>query len=147
MQHHMWLVSAYLPMWKTSSKRKVISSRWRGREQKNLNSQVKCQRNFKSECFNHDSAQLMLPVLNSDLTLGLCAREAGKSAVPYCKPTGVIHASQEAREGTTVPHDIEPSRTFPAVGNVPHPQIRSTDTSEYRGCRKTEQETKIEANV
>lgn len=69
--------------------------------------------------------------------LSLCARAVGNPAVPYSRPKGVIHSSQVAREYLIVPHDSKPSRTFPAVGNAPHPQIRNIDISECRGCRKT----------
>jgi len=97
---------------------------------------------------NDDGAQLILPILNFDsLKLGLCARGVGNSAVLCSKPTGVIHTSQAAGEGIILPLDPKPSRTFPAAGNVPHPQIRSTDTSECMGCRKTEGETNIDANL
>lgn len=102
----------------------------------------------KSKCTSKVSVSFQIRVLNDDgantefwlFKLGLCARGAGNSAVVYSKPMGVIHTSQEAGEGIIVPQDTKPSRTFPAVGNVQHPQIRSTDVSQSRGCRKTEGE-------
>lgn len=79
--------------------------------------------------------------------LSLCARGVGNSAIPFPNPAGVIHAREEAGEGTVVPHDTKCLGTFPAVGKVPHPQIRRTDTSECSGCRKTGGETSTDANL
>lgn len=102
----------------------------------------------KSKRTSKLSVSFQIRVLNDDgantkfwfFKLGLCARGAGNPAVAYSKPRGVIHTSQEAGEGTVLPQDTKTSRSFPAVGNVPHPQIRSTDVSQSRGCRKTEGE-------
>lgn len=88
---------------------------------------------------NDACAQFILTRLHFD-TLR-CARGVGNTAVLYSDPVDAMKQEEVSYHGTKFPPN------FPAVGNVPHPQIRSTDTPECSGCRKTRGEASRDANL